>query len=369
MGFPISSRHEIFGSSNFFKERHWNVQTGDNSLRLSYTHTRSEGAVGQFYYQQPDVLYDALYNKAYERFKGKIADEAQLGVNALEWKKSLGMITSRLGQLYDFSRSLKQLRFADAYSYLTLDPYAGLKKHEKRERRNRIQDLTLARDARVLADRGMRARDFLRDSGGAQLEKSFGWVPLMSDIYKAARILDRPIRPKTVRGRADGGHNYNSVFYQFGYPTKTKAEGTAKVQLIADVSVNNPNLAMCNHLGLVNPLSVAWELVPWSFAVDWFANVGQMLATFSDFVGLNLQNPATTKTCYSEATYVPDPIFGLSDRYLKNYQFARQTGAFSGPSFLISNPFEGLSAGRAINMVSLLLGQISKGPAKFNRVI
>jgi hypothetical protein len=369
MGTPIGSRYEIFGSSVFQKERRWYVQTGDNNLRLPYYHVRSEGNIGQFYYQQPDVLYDTLYNKAYEKLKGKIADEAQLGVAALEWKKSLGMITARLGQLYDLSRSLKQLRFADAYSYLTLDPFAGLKKHEKRERRNRIQDLTLARDARVLADRGMRVRDFLRDSGGAQLEKSFGWVPMMGDIYKAARILDRPIRPKTVRGRADAGHSYKSVSYSFGYPIRTSGEGTAKVQLIADVRVTNPNLAMTNHLGLVNPLSVAWELVPWSFAVDWFANVGQMLATFSDFVGLDLSQPATTKTCYSEAERRPDPIFGLDNLYLKNYQFERQTGPFVGPTLQFSNPFEGLSAGRAINMCSLLLGQISKGPAKFNRVI
>ena len=52
--------------------------------------------------------------------------------------------------------------------------------------------------------------------------------------------------------------------------------------------ITNPNLLLANRLGLVNPLSVAWELVPFSFVVDWFSGVGNVLDGYTDLLGLSV---------------------------------------------------------------------------------
>jgi len=359
-------------ASSSTENKRWMVQTKPNNLRLPYSHNRAFSpnfSLGGFSYVMADSLWDDLYFRAYKSFKGKIADNAQLGVAALEWRKSLGMITARATQLYDFTKAMKQLRFADAYSYLTIDPYASLHRPgEHRVRRNRLKDFSLARDANIIVERGNIARKLASEAGGAQLEKSFGWVPLMSDMYKAARLIDRPIRPKTVRGRASDFLDKSSVTYQFGYPIKLSSGGPSKVQIIADVSVNNPNLALANHLGLVNPLSIAWELVPWSFAVDWFVDFGSWLEQFSDFVGLSLDQPAVSKYHMTAASKKYAQQIGGYQYDAQVSDFYRIVGPLTGPPLQINNPFVGLSAGRAINMVSLLVQKL-KAPAKFNRVI
>jgi hypothetical protein len=44
-------------------------------------------------------------------------------------------------------------------------------------------------------------------------------------------------------------------------------------------------------MGLTNPAVVAWELVPFSFVVDWFVNVSEFLGQFDEFIGLALDEP------------------------------------------------------------------------------
>lgn len=319
--------------------------------------TSEQGVLGTFYYQTADVLWDGLYNSAYEKFKGKIAEEAQLGATALEWKKSLGMIEARALQLYDFTRNLKKLRFADAFSYLTVDPNAGLPKRYKNERALNTKNVGLARDANILFDDRFHGRKDLKAYGGARLEYSFGWKPLMQDIYNACRILDRPIRPKTVRGRAREGHEWgSSVDAGFGYRFLYTSSGIARVQHIADIRMVNPNLAMANHLGLVNPFSVAWELFPWSFVVDWFANVGQMLGTLSDFVGMAIENPATTKGYNSHGTF--KYTYNNVLYYTDTFRQIRET-VLPIPTFQF-DPLPGFSPGRAANAISLLVQRLGR---------
>jgi hypothetical protein len=41
-----------------------------------------------------------------------------------------------------------------------------------------------------------------------------------------------------------------------------------------------------SQLGLNSPVSLAWELIPYSFVVDWFLPIGQALEDLSKFEGL-----------------------------------------------------------------------------------
>jgi hypothetical protein len=50
---------------------------------------------------------------------------------------------------------------------------------------------------------------------------------------------------------------------------------------------------MLNQLGLLNPLSFAWEITPWSFVVDWLIPIGPVLSALTAPVGLNFISGST----------------------------------------------------------------------------
>jgi hypothetical protein len=44
--------------------------------------------------------------------------------------------------------------------------------------------------------------------------------------------------------------------------------------------------ALSNH-DLINPLSIGWEVIPYSFVVDWFAPIGNTLSSLTATAGLD----------------------------------------------------------------------------------
>lgn len=68
-----------------------------------------------------------------------------------------------------------------------------------------------------------------------------------------------------------------------------------KGTLTCRFKINNPDLLLPAKVGLTNPLSVAWELIPFSFVVDWFLPIGKyldaldvpLLYTFTDKILVN----------------------------------------------------------------------------------
>lgn len=51
--------------------------------------------------------------------------------------------------------------------------------------------------------------------------------------------------------------------------------------------VTNPFLYDLDAFGLVNPLDLAWELIPFSFVVDWFVSIGPWLRSLSLPIGMS----------------------------------------------------------------------------------
>jgi hypothetical protein len=160
-------------------------------------------------------------NKAREKFVSKVrGTPAELAVDFAERRKSIEMIANRARQLYVFARSLKSLRFGDAYRAL------GVPLPSKNDPVwNRLKR------------RG-------RDLGSLSLEYKFGWKPLVVDIGNAVETLQKGVPPCYVKTRATVNANGS---YQVSYDPDSGARGvynyaaTAKAQVSATVWVDNPN--------------------------------------------------------------------------------------------------------------------------------
>jgi hypothetical protein len=98
----------------------------------------------------------------------------------------------------------------------------------------------------------------------------------MKNLDEAVRALKR--KYQIVTGRA--GHSWSS---QFG-PIDTLVDfGYCKVDRTYTDFHNISTRGSCalqtvlNSPFLVNPLVTAWELLTYSFVIDWFVNIGQLL--------------------------------------------------------------------------------------------
>jgi len=174
--------------------------------------------------------------------------EIDLGVALGEYHETASFIA---GAMVKTAKSYKQLRRGDVSGAL--------------------QTLTGKRNDRWADVPGAAANTWLA--------YSYGLKPLINDVASAVEILEEglrdPSRPVVVRKSSvkpvSGTAHEMSGYYH------DSINGSVRVSGRIEFWIENPIFYTLEQVGFVNPLSVAWELVPFSFVVDWFVPVGDFL--------------------------------------------------------------------------------------------
>jgi hypothetical protein len=124
------------------------------------------------------------------------------------------------------------------------------------------------------------------------LEYTYGWVPLLNDLHtqleNTANYLYR--RSALVRegiGSASEERSATLNSSPIGFPGKvTKTiRVRRRVRYVIRYAVPGGSNFLATY-GITNPALVAWELVPFSFVVDWFLPVGNALEALTATHGL-----------------------------------------------------------------------------------
>jgi hypothetical protein len=281
--------------------------------------------------------FDNAVNSVRAKLVGALDEEAMLAVNYAERAQAASMMLARLNQLQRFGRYLRAGRILDAVQALGLDPNRPLRPPKKQKRWRRSKDVA-----------------------NAWLEYHFGWSPLVHDIYNAIHVLQNPIPGGTitVRGpRISLDNNWSTS--SGGAVTTREISGWVFGKAGVTLAITNPNAYLANRLGLVNPAAVVWELVPFSFVVDWFVNVSDFINQYSDFVGLTLKDPwyQTTSLQTSTHMYRKGP-FDKMDVTRSGFFSTRALG-MPGVTLRV-RPLKRLSLARAATAVSLLVQFLPK---------
>ena len=212
-------------------------------------------------------------NYARAKLLSILNSEAMMVVNYMERAQALDAIYRRGTQLLDFIRALKRGNVVRAAKVL------GCRANVAGESASqRYGPKTWRSKSKRFAD------DFL--------EWHFGWSPLIADIGNAVELLQGPV----PFGRFKARGRKVPIDSQFtGVNQVATYKGFAQAECGCCFTVTNPNLYLANKLGFVNPAAIAWELVPFSFVVDWFVNVGDFLTQSSELYGLTISDPYTTQ--------------------------------------------------------------------------
>lgn len=131
------------------------------------------------------------------------------------------------------------------------------------------------------------------------LEYSYGWAPLLSDTFT---MLDRTFEVpsafvrKVYRKTVDYSGEVKSTFEKCSISGTITCRGVAT----AWVSVDVPAIQAISQYGVTNPLAVAWEAVPFSFVVDWFAPIGDFINSLGATAGLSFSQYNITSTVTSD---------------------------------------------------------------------
>jgi len=129
------------------------------------------------------------------------------------------------------------------------------------------------------------------------LELQYGWKPLVSDVYGACEALSRSPRGNwRVTAKAQ---RFSSARWSKDFPDHQMSTCVAMAERGAFVRIdalpsNDLTMSLAS-LGVTNPLLIAWELVPYSFVVDWALPVGTWLESLDAMLGFsNIQISSTS---------------------------------------------------------------------------
>lgn len=330
----------------------------------------------------------AATNKAYAKFKDKCGETASLAVNVAERKQAMDMMSKRVSQLVRFTRALRRFRFDEAAEALGLSVVSHTSTSVRFKRTNLAKNTSWERavekqkhppplDPMAPVSGQMRRRPKYRrkdDSwelsfkrkasalGSNYLEFHFGWEPLMKDIENSFDLFTDPMRDRLgmwVRGASSATHTVPPDF-AYMYSINTERYWKSSVSIRARVKISNLDLYQANQLGLLNPAVLLWELVPFSFIVDWFVNVGDFLSSFNDFWGLDFQDAQTAHLLYHTEKdrytgYGPGGSTLTQWIRLYTHHCMQRTLGISTP-IVTFRPRKAISVTRGATAISLLTG-------------
>lgn len=311
-----------------------------------YSHTIDTYS-GSFYLVDAEITngpdqnqYNDLYRKFADSARG---NSSQLLTCAAEWESSLTMIHRRAVQVRKAFNALRRFDLPKVLEHLSLSE-------------------------KLVSERRVKKKMRMQRPTEAWLEYWMGWAPMYSDMYNAIDIIQKPNTDEKINVGVSRNYRTYDVKSASWFREATSRTSSITMAAYAKARVTNHNLFIANRMGLVNPLQTAWEVVPFSFAVDWALNLGQVLGSLTDFAGLDLYDQGTAMLdntsssffgsyrVYENGQYHEQHVTG-NGRHVYKY---RNPGSISPPS--LSVRFPRLSLTRAATSVSLMfeLSTLSK---------
>ncbi|DAD50488.1 TPA_asm: maturation protein [ssRNA phage Gephyllon.4_5] len=187
-------------------------------------------------------------------------------------------------------------------------------------------------------------RRLLRDIGGKWLEYAFGWKPLISDIDDGLNGLHRiqSERPPRILVRSS---RRNSEIIQispetesyFGWQVRRTFDARHEYgcRIYGSVGINLSRGRFQHEFGFTPQefIPTMWELIPYSFLVDYFVNIGAIISAYSlnkSFIRWLAIGQMRGVSLTSTVTADNPPPFGweINERIVspgKPYQYRRWT--------------------------------------------
>jgi hypothetical protein len=259
------------------RHRKWQKLAGNQKLRY-HSIFSPDGDETQYVWpvaSQPDLsLWDnfmeyQLLEKLTKKVKGH---DYHIGVSLAEVDKTASMVTDSLGKI---TRGVWELSRGNVPG--ALRAWGSTAKKVKPKAGRTVGAIQYVRPTRDITQSSLRVRDI----SGQFLALSYGWTPLVQDVFSAAKAFEAISNgPRGVKIKAS--KKFPVSFLATQNPqglVNQEFEGTLRRTYTYEQS---EELNALRSMGLLDPASILWERLPWSFVIDWFIPIG----TYLDLIGV-----------------------------------------------------------------------------------
>lgn len=311
----------------------------------AYSHNRVTGGSIYATAQRPFPRMNAsIPTSAFNKLNARIVDsvtgpKAELLTAAVEWRTSLDMITQRARQLGHAYLALRRLEFGRVASLLSMSP----------------------RDAAIARKRASRKTS----ASEMWLEYWMGWAPTWGDIANALSALERDFPAQKLKASTRFTKEpYYDKFVAGNERLTTVGDCEGRISAYGSVKITNYNLLLASQLGLTNPVLTGFQLIPFSFILNWFVNAEQMLGALNPHAGVSVSTAgygyAVRSTVRAEGqVWLWDPYLGTKIKLItvNEVQNGRYVGRVPGsiPTPQLQVKFDTPSLTRAATSISLLV--------------
>lgn len=125
----------------------------------------------------------------------------------------------------------------------------------------------------------------------AWLELQYGWKPLVQDVHDSAEFLAKSLtNPEIITVTARKSRRQSSVTTSYGglsdcLVLREERYGYSTTKMSCTFRIDSQASRTLSGAGISNPALLAWELLPYSFVVDWFLPVGNYLENVDSTAG------------------------------------------------------------------------------------
>jgi hypothetical protein len=220
---------------------------------------------------------------------------AQTGVFLAESGKTAAHLAHTATRVYKALKALKKCRFGEFTSALGITTtqkrvekyYSGVRVYHG-SRGNGFKYDSKSKFSRE--EQHSRFSDFAAQTW---LEYSYGWKPLIKDVYDHAVALENiatryglVMRKCISTAKTVKEKSWTVNVAQNRIIVSAKTNSLRRERICVEFRLPTGIVDVTNTFGLSDPLSVAWEVVPFSFIVDWFIPIGNFLEGISTYNSL-----------------------------------------------------------------------------------
>ena len=194
-----------------------------------------------------------------------------------------------------------------AYSLFTL--YRGVRKADSKL----ISEALAGRKFKGRKDRNLVSQNWKNKTAQNRwLELQYGWLPMIADIKTAFKEMSTLPEADLIKFTHSDKIQRAARFTSGGRAGMSGTENMIiKTSCYYVQDSKNLRKAAQWNLG-INPLLTAWELVPYSFVIDWFIPIGDFLSQFSASAGLRFISGTTVSYCTYTCEQTKDESVGVT---------------------------------------------------------
>ena len=239
------------GVTDVVDNHSWAGGAGSDPLASGYS-TRTDGTITPTF---PTSQFSQLWTAREElallsKLLAKVKNhEANLGVSLAEVDKLAGTVFGTMKSIVYGLNDLRQLKFAQFARRFGTKPI-----HKNSAERLKLLDVS-----------------------GRFLEMRYAWEPTIQDCYAAAKAFEEISNgPRQLYNRATKRRS-RKVDFNTNYCKAHQVVEAKRTYLFEMYE----EMSFARQLGLMNPATIVWERMPFSFVIDWFIPIG----TYLDLIG------------------------------------------------------------------------------------